>query len=83
MLKSFCSTLSENLTEGGISDSLKIFEDTPEDAYVVTKYSTAPSVLIEAGYATSPEDAKNMTSEKWQKEFADALCRSVLAHVGK
>lgn len=82
MLKSFCKTLSKNLTSEGISDSCKIFEDLPEDAYVVTKYSTAPSVLIEVGYATSPEDAKDMTSENWQKDFAAVLCKSVLAHVG-
>lgn len=83
MLEAFCETLSDNLTSDNISDSCRIFADSPEDAYVVTKYSTAPSVLIEAGYATNREDARNMLDKKWQESFATAVCNAVLSHAGK
>ncbi|MDD6094200.1 MAG: N-acetylmuramoyl-L-alanine amidase [Clostridia bacterium] len=77
MLSEFCDSLREALTEKSIAQSVDVFADKPEDSYVVTKYSTAPSVLIEAGYATSPADAANLLDEGWQRAFCSALCKTV------
>lgn len=83
MLSHFSKVLSEKLTGDGISDSLRIFADTPEDAYVVTKFSTAPSVLIEAGYTTNKEELERMQDSDWQKKFADAVSFCAMETLGK
>lgn len=44
-----------------------------EDAFVVNKYVSMPSLLLETGYATNPADASDLLREEWQ----DALARSV------
>ena len=74
LLRYFSDTLSKTLTDKNLSADFRIYEDVPEEAYVVTKYATVPSVLIEAGYATNPDDAALLTDEKWRESFAEALC---------
>lgn len=83
MLAHFSEKLSEKLTEDGISDSLRIFADKPDEAYVVTKFSTCPSVLIEAGYTTNEEELKRMQDGKWQKEFANAVSSCAIDTLNK
>ncbi len=48
-----------------------------DDAYVVTKYTDIPSVLIESGYATTPSDAHDLQDETWQNEFANAVADGI------
>ncbi len=74
LLRHFSDSLSKALTEKNISADFRIYEDVPEEAYVVTKYASVPSVLIEAGYATNPDDAAQLLDEKWRESFAEALC---------
>lgn len=80
MLADFCESLEEAFTENGVSKSVTIFEDEMDMAYTVTKYSTAPSVLIEAGYGTCPAEAARINSESWREKFAQVLCETVLQY---
>ncbi|MBR4071772.1 MAG: N-acetylmuramoyl-L-alanine amidase, partial [Clostridia bacterium] len=43
-----------------------------------TKYSKIPSVLLEMGYATNPQDAKNMTSDAWLQNLARTLAAEIV-----
>lgn len=52
-----------------------------DDAYVVTKYVDMPSLLLECGFATNVEDAKNLTDAAWQKQFAHGVAQGLLFYL--
>ncbi len=47
------------------------------DSYIVTKYTEMPSVLVEMGFCSNPEDAKNLTDENWLSKFADGILNAL------
>ena len=57
-----------------------IFEDSYDDAFIVTKYNTIPSMLIEMGYGTNPADAKDLMSDEWINSFCDVLAKCIVKH---
>jgi len=40
-----------------------------------------PSVLIESGYASTPEDAEKLLDEEWQNNFAEAVCTGIINYI--
>lgn len=46
-------------------------------AFVELKSADIPSLLIESGYITNKNDAKNLDSEVWRKRFAGALVAGI------
>ncbi|MBQ7836620.1 MAG: N-acetylmuramoyl-L-alanine amidase [Clostridia bacterium] len=54
-----------------------------EDAYIVTKYTKIPSVLLEIGYATNPEDARKMNDDAWKDSLADDLAQEIMNYINK
>lgn len=46
-------------------------------AFVELKSADIPSLLIEAGYITNANDAKNLDSPVWRQRFAGALTESI------
>jgi len=61
---------SENLAKASIKQA---------PFYVVSK-TTMPSVLIEVGFLTHPEEAKKLTSPKYQQEIAQKIYKAVLEY---
>ena len=55
------------------------FRDVPvqQAAFVVLKSLDVPSVLLEAGYVSSPEDVQNMRSRPWRDGFGRAVARAI------
>jgi N-acetylmuramoyl-L-alanine amidase len=55
------------------------FRDVPvqQAAFVVLKSLDVPSVLLEAGYVSSPEDAQNMRSRAWRDGFGQAVAHAI------
>ncbi len=49
-----------------------------DDSYIVTKYAKIPSVLLEIGYATNPQDAKNMTDDQWLFKLGETLAAEIV-----
>ena len=47
-------------------------------AFSVLKSPDIPSILIEAGFMSTPSDLQNLITPKWQLEFADALSEAIL-----
>jgi N-acetylmuramoyl-L-alanine amidase len=45
--------------------------------FVVLKSADIPSLLIESGYITNPDDAKNLDSPAWRDRFADAVVTGI------
>jgi len=52
-------------------------EPQREAAFVVLKSLDLPSVLLEAGYISSPDDASNMANPSWRRQFAKVLAGSI------
>ena len=52
-------------------------EDGWDDAFVVTKYTDMPSILVEAGFASSDEDADLLIDPTWQDAFAVAVAEGI------
>jgi N-acetylmuramoyl-L-alanine amidase len=46
-------------------------------AFVVLKSPDVPSVLLELGYLSSPDDLKQMTSEAWQEKVTVAIVDAI------
>ncbi len=46
-------------------------------AFVVLKSADIPSLLVESGYITNPDDAENLDSPAWRKQFASALVNGI------
>jgi N-acetylmuramoyl-L-alanine amidase len=52
-------------------------EDGWDDAFVVTKYTDMPAILVEAGFASNDEDADLLTDPTWQDAFAVAVAEGI------
>jgi N-acetylmuramoyl-L-alanine amidase len=48
--------------------------------FMVLKAPDIPSVLIELGYLSSPEDEKKLLSAAWRRKMSGALTRAVVKH---
>ncbi|WP_226017063.1 N-acetylmuramoyl-L-alanine amidase [Novosphingobium sp. FKTRR1] len=55
------------------------FHRTPEReaAFVVLKSVDLPSLLLEAGYVSNPDDARAMADPAWRRAFGKALARAI------
>ncbi|MBR6651340.1 MAG: N-acetylmuramoyl-L-alanine amidase [Clostridia bacterium] len=71
------SQFGQNLSEV-LDNDISVEATAYEDSYIVTKYSKIPSVLLEMGYATNPQDAKNMTSDAWLQNLARTLAAEIV-----
>lgn len=52
-------------------------------AFKVLKQPHAPSVLVELGYMSHPEDERLMTSQDWQRKVAAAIAGAVETYFGR
>ncbi len=71
-LSSFCYDFKNRVTEH-LGKNTVIFEDEEKEAYVVNKYCLSPSVLIEMGYGSNPQDGNDLMNEVWLDSFCSML----------
>jgi N-acetylmuramoyl-L-alanine amidase len=45
--------------------------------FVVLKAPDIPSVLVELGYLSNAEDAKNLVSDAWRDKAADSIVAAI------
>lgn len=76
-INGFCKSFSESITE-----KTKIASLDYDDAYIVTKYGTYPSVLVEAAYASCTVGADKINSAEWRDNFCQKLAEAIINHVG-
>lgn len=72
-----CSSLAESVKDALPDTNARSFPKTKSEAYVVTKHTEMPSVLVEMGFATNKTDAENILDEDWREAFCDALVDGV------
>ncbi len=58
---------------GALGEGSKTEASGYDEAFITTKYATFPSLLIEMGYATNPQDAANLGDPAWRVSFCDTL----------
>ncbi len=56
---------------------VKLFADNKEEAFVVTKYTDMPSVLLEMGYASNSEDAALLTSFQFRQQLIQTIADAI------
>ncbi len=71
------SEILGSILENTFHQKAKIFADNKKEAFVVTKYTDMPSVLLEMGYASNTEDAALLASAKFQMRLAQAIADAV------
>ena len=75
-----CAALSAAVVETLPETNARNFPKAASEAYVVTKHTEMPSVLVEMGFATNPDDAANILSEEWRDSFCDAIARGIMTY---
>ncbi|MFM9935490.1 MAG: N-acetylmuramoyl-L-alanine amidase [Novosphingobium sp.] len=70
------------LREG--AESVRFHKDPErEAAFIVLKSLDLPSALIEAGYISSPDDARALASPAWRKGFAKAVAAAIEIYLAR
>ena len=48
--------------------------------FAVLRLTTVPSVLIEGGFLTNPDDARKVASKQWRQDYAASIARGILEY---
>lgn len=77
-----CAPLSNHIADK-LAENLHIDKPLLKDdiRYNVLVLSTMPAVLIEAGFASNPDDVANMLDPNWQEAFARSVALGIDAQV--
>ncbi len=73
--QTFVDALDRGLPDAAREPLLKAMQD--DSAYYVLRNVTMQAVLVEVGFASNANDAKNMLDPAWQKQVAAALADGV------
>jgi N-acetylmuramoyl-L-alanine amidase len=66
------------------AQEVRLHSDVPRSAgFVVLKSADVPSVLLELGYLSDPDDEKLLLSQSWRENTADAVTRAVEGYFQK
>ncbi len=53
------------------------------DTYYLLKRTEVPTIIVECGFLSNPEEAAKLTDTKYQKKMADAITKGIIACVEK
>lgn len=48
------------------------------DTYYMLKNTQVPTIIVECGFLTNPEEAEKLTQEEYQDQIAQAICEGVV-----
>ena len=51
------------------------------DTYYLLKRTEVPTIIVECGFLSNPEEAAKLTDAKYQKKMADAITKGIIACV--
>ncbi len=61
-----------------LGESVRIKPMLRDDSYYVIRNADCPAVLIELGFVTNPEEAKNLTDPLWQDKMAFGIAAGII-----
>lgn len=67
--------VQEELREVDPNNKREIKEN---DTYYMLKFSKVPTIIVECGFLTNPEEAQKLTQEEYQDELAFAICNGIV-----
>lgn len=73
--KEIAQMIVDNLASLGFKN-----RGTKDGNLYVTKYTTMPSVLIEAGFMTNPDELKKLTDETMQENIAKQIAQAIYSY---
>lgn len=79
MLNTFCIDLMNRI--GGSAS--QIYATNFDSSFVVVKYNSYPSVLIELAYLTNQNDANNVASDEFRDSVTTAMAESIAGILGE
>ena len=53
------------------------------DTYYMLKYTEVPTIIVECGFLTNPNEAEKLISEEYQDEIAFAICEGIIKWLDK
>lgn len=59
-------------------ETLYTWEDSWDEAFIVTKYTSVPSVLFETGFATNAEDAARLISTTERRKLMQTVANGIM-----
>lgn len=73
----FAADFSNTLV-GRLEESVRLSSKPQRSAaFKVLRQTGTPSVLVELGYLSNPQDEKRLTSEGWREKMAEAIAKAV------
>lgn len=51
------------------------------DTYYLLKRTQVPTIIVECGFLTNPEEAKKLSDETYQEDVAKAICAGILQYL--
>ena len=76
--KAFGETVQESLLE---FDDTNTRQAKNSSSYYLLKHSPAPSIIVECGFLSNPEETMKLTDSNYQKELAYAICLGISRYV--
>ena len=73
----FAIAIKDTLNSIYPNTNLWYYEDSWEDAFIVTKFNTMPSALLETGYYTNANDVENLKSKVWRDKLMQTLSQTI------
>ena len=53
------------------------------DTYYMLKNTKVPTIIVECGFLTNPEEAEKLTNEEYQDQLAKAICNGIIKWLDK
>ena len=53
------------------------------DTYYMLKFTEVPTIIVECGFLTNPEEAAKLITEEYQNEVAFAICEGIIKWLDK
>ncbi len=53
------------------------------DTYYMLKNTKVPTIIVECGFLTNPEEAEKLTQEEYQNQLANAICEGIIKWLDK
>lgn len=53
------------------------------DIFYMLKKTEVPTIIVECGFLSNPTEAEKLTSEEYQQQMADAICKGIIKWLDK
>lgn len=58
-------------------------ETKANDTYYLLKKTKSPTVIVECGFLSNPEEAAKLVTEEYQQKVAEAVCKGILGYLAE